>query len=83
MAADHLPRITLWHDACPQVHVLRHAPILSAYREEGLLDSFPLHDREALDALRAKLKASGMFSLPIEDIRNYFGNRNQTSSRRY
>ena len=56
--------------------MLRHAPILSAYREEGLLDSFPLHDREALDALRAKLKASGMFSLPIEDIWNYFGTGN-------
>lgn len=57
----------------PKAHVLKHAPILSAYREEGLIDSFPLHDREALDSLRAKLKASGMFSLPIEDIRNYFG----------
>ena len=61
--------------------MLRHAPILSAYREEGLLDSFPLHDREALDALRAKLKASGMFSLPIEEIRNYFVREHLTRRR--
>lgn len=57
----------------PSCKVMKQAPILSAYREEGFIDTFPLHDQDALDVLKAKLDATSIFKPPLEDIRSYFG----------
>ena len=32
----------------PDLQVMKRSPVLSAYREAGLIDSFPLHDDESL-----------------------------------
>ena len=45
---------------------MRGAPILSAYREKGYIDTFPLHDDETLDRLHKKWKHGNIFHPPIE-----------------
>ncbi len=52
---------------------MRGAPVLSAYREAGHVDTFPLHDDETLHKLHARWKSQSVFSPPVEDIREYFG----------
>ena len=49
------------------------SPVLSAYREAGLIDTFPLHDDEMLTKLYADWKKAPMLNPPIEHIRDYFG----------
>ena len=44
------------------------APILSAYREAGFIDTFPLHDDEALRKLDATWRKSNVFFPPVEEI---------------
>lgn len=53
--------------------VMKGAPIFSAYREAGLIDTFPLHDDESIDKLWKSWNRSKVFDPPIEDIRDYFG----------
>eukprot|EP00095_Tigriopus_kingsejongensis_P011114 snap_masked-scaffold268_size230776-processed-gene-1.19 protein:Tk11114 transcript:snap_masked-scaffold268_size230776-processed-gene-1.19-mRNA-1 annotation:"Anoctamin-10" len=52
---------------------MKGAPILSAYREAGFVDTFPLHDDELLDQLHKKWKRASVFEPPLEEIRDYFG----------
>ena len=52
---------------------MKRSPVLAAYREAGLIDSFPLHDDEALTKLYAEWSNASMFKPPIEAIRDYFG----------
>ena len=52
---------------------LTRAPVLAAYREAGLIDTFPLHDDEMLTKLYADWKKAPMLNPPIEHIRDYFG----------
>ncbi len=53
--------------------VMKQAPVLSSYQEAGLCDSFPLHDDEELNKLRAYWKTAPLFKPPIQEIRDYFG----------
>ncbi len=53
--------------------VMKRAPVMSAYREEGFIDTFPLHDKELLENLKRKLDSASIFKPPLEDIRGYFG----------
>ena len=53
--------------------IMRGAPILSAYREAGLIDTFPLHDDEEIDKLYKKWMKGRIFNPPLEEIRDYFG----------
>jgi len=57
----------------PYSSIMKKAPILSAYREAGLLDSFPLHDQEALKRVYTDWKRSKLLSPPVDAIRDYFG----------
>ena len=52
---------------------MKAAPILSAYREAGLIDTFALHDDESVDKLWKTWKSGKIFEPPIEEIRDYFG----------
>ena len=49
------------------------APVLAAYREAGLIDTFPLHDEETLTKLYSTWKKANTLDPPIELIRDYFG----------
>ena len=52
---------------------MKRSPVLSAYREAGLIDTFPLHDQESLSKLHAEWKSNNILNPPIELIRDYFG----------
>ena len=52
---------------------MKRSPVLSAFREAGLIDTFPLHDKESLNELYAEWKGSPILHPPIERIRDYFG----------
>ncbi|XP_059081460.1 anoctamin-10-like [Tigriopus californicus] len=53
--------------------IMKGAPMLSAYREAGYIDTFPLHDDETLERLHKKWKHASIFNPPLDDIRDYFG----------
>ena len=65
-AQNHLPG----HDS---KRCMKQAPVLSAYREAGLIDTFPLHDEEALAKLYGEWKNCSTLDPPLEQIRDYFG----------
>ena len=65
-AQNHLPG----HDS---TRCMKQAPVLSAYREAGLIDTFPLHDEEALAKLYGEWKNCSTLDPPLEQIRDYFG----------
>ena len=65
-AQNHLPG----HDS---KRCMKQAPVLSAYREAGLIDTFPLHDEEALEKLYGEWKNCSTLNPPLEQIRDYFG----------
>ena len=52
---------------------MKRAPVLAAYREAGLIDTFPLHEEESLTKLHAEWKHCNTLNPPIESIRDYFG----------
>ena len=52
---------------------MKRSPVLSAYREAGLIDTFPLHDEETLTKLYSTWKKANTLDPPIELIRDYFG----------
>lgn len=52
---------------------MKRSPVLAAYREAGLIDTFPLHDEEDLNKIYAEWKHSNPLNPPIERIRDYFG----------
>ena len=74
MEAVHFPREQGHLPGYPKSRVpMRQAPVLSAYREAGHIDTFPLHDDEMLSKLHARWKSSSVFDPPVEDVRDYFG----------
>jgi len=52
---------------------MKRSPVLAAYREAGLIDTFPLHEEESLSKLYADWSHSNPLNPPIEQIRDYFG----------
>ncbi len=46
--------------------VMSRAPILSAYREAGFIDTFPLHDDEEIDKLGKMWVKGGLFRPPVQ-----------------
>ena len=52
---------------------MKRSPVLAAYREAGLIDTFPLHDEESLSKVYAEWKSNSALNPPIELIRDYFG----------
>ena len=52
---------------------MKRSPVLAAYREAGLIDTFPLHEEENLTKLYAEWSHSNPLNPPIEQIRDYFG----------
>ncbi len=57
----------------PECKVMKRAPVVPAFRDAGLIDSFPLHDDETVGRLRREWRRAGVLSPPVDDIRDYFG----------
>jgi len=56
-----------------KVKIMKRAPVLNAYQENGFLDMFPLHDEELLKRLKDNWLRGPMLEPPINEIRDYFG----------
>ena len=52
---------------------MKRAPVLAAFREAGLIDSFPLHDDEALKRVYTDWSRAKLLAPPVDAIRDYFG----------
>ena len=46
--------------------VMKQSPILSAYREAGYIDTFPLHDDEAVDKLYKRWAKASVLDPPVD-----------------
>ena len=57
----------------PKRTILKKSPVLDAYRTTGFIDSFPLHDDEALKRLYDDWKRANLLDPPVEAVRDYFG----------
>jgi len=58
------------HGACS---IIAESAVLDSYRHTGLIDTFPLHDKEQLKRVYDDWKKSNLLSPPVEAIRDYFG----------
>ena len=56
-----------------QQTIMKRAPVLAAFREAGLIDSFPLHDDEALKRVYTDWSRAKLLAPPVDAIRDYFG----------
>ena len=52
---------------------MKRAPVLAAFREAGLIDSFPLHDDEALKRVYTDWSRAKLLAPPVDAIRDYSG----------
>ena len=52
---------------------MKQAPILSAYREAGYIDTFPLHDDEEVDRLYKRWNKGSVLDPPIQVSRELRG----------
>jgi len=57
----------------PNQTIMKRAPVLAAFREAGLIDSFPLHDDEALKRVYTDWSRAKLLAPPVDAIRDYFG----------